>query len=580
MKKYLEIVKNHKKKAIALVLIVGIVGFFALRKPGSDYETLALSETTEITQKDFVNSVTEAGKVKSEKDSLVYAEKLLPVKTINIKVGDVVKEGQIIAVLDASSIEQQIAMKNASITTSDKNAEVQIKNATDQLNRALRNKEDGTNAQVVAAENAVTSAYDAWQAANKTYEDYKNSIEQGYNDQILAANSSKEGLKGSQDTASMAYTQAKQKLDKATNALLDARFQVTVKTAAYNQLLERKNKGEAVSDAEIAAADAEVKKWEAEVQQAQTTAAMAKQEVDQQDSALYIANKNVKEAEKQQKLAERSRADVLSTYKNNADSMKRSYDAAVKNLKIAKIAADDEIASLKNSLSSAKKGADNLIHSVDLKYLKADLAKTVIKAPISGTITEMNMIKGQTPQNYVAKIETVKRIIVDSSVKEFDLNDLHNGMKVEITSDALGSGRIFKGKLSSVNPTPLAPTVGATTSSEVLYGTKIAFADKSIKEIKPGMSVRVKYIIEKKENVYTVPSTAIYEKKGKSFVLVVDGDSGVQTIREIEVEVSSENDFETVITSKELTKKLRVVNSPDAYSGGMQVMMVNAPIGE
>ncbi len=581
MKKIVQVLKNHKKKIIAAALIMAVLtAFFALRRNQSKYPIMAFAETTEIIKKDFVNSVTEAGKVRSEKDSYVYAERMLPVKEIKIKVGDVVKKGQVIAVLDSSSIEQQIEIKKASISSSDKSAYAQIKNASEQLNRALRNRKNGTNAQIASAEAAVTSAYDAWQGAKKTYEDFKKSIEEGYNEQLISANASKDNLKNTQSSASISYTYAKQKLDNLKSELADAKYKLSIKTSEYIKLITRKKNGEAVTDAEIAAADAEIKRYEAEVRQAETAVLMANQELDQQGLALDIADKNVKDSENQQKLSAKGREDMLSTYKNNVDVMKRSYDAAVKNLEITKIAVDDEIEALKNNLSIAKKSADNDLIAVDLKYLREDLEKTVIKAPLSGTITEMNMIKGQNPQNYVAKIETVRRVVVDSSVKEFDVNDLRRGMKVEITSDALGSGRIFEGSLSSVNPIPLTAAQGISTSSEVVYGTKISFEDKIIKEIKPGMSVRIKYIIEKKEQVYTVPSTAIYEKNGKRFILVVDGDAGVNTIREIEVEVSAENDFESVITSKELKKKLRAVNSPDEYSSGTKVTLVDAPIGE
>ncbi|NLW42622.1 MAG: hypothetical protein GXY89_05745, partial [Tissierellia bacterium] len=117
-----------------------------------------------------------------------------------------------------------------------------------------------------------------------------------------------------------------------------------------------------------------------------------------------------------------------------------------------------------------------------------------------------------------------------------------------------------------------------TTSSEVLYKVIISL-DKSAEEIKPDMNLKVKYIIEKQENVFAVPSNSIYEKNGKSFMLVLD-DKEITTVREIEVSVDSNNDYETVIKGETLNEKLRVLNSPDLYTPGTEIRLTEtAPNG-
>lgn len=83
---------KHYKKLIALVLVLAIVLVASKMLTGkADYQEISKSETTLLTKKDFVNSINETGKANSENTSNVYPEKQLPVKEINVEVGDKVK---------------------------------------------------------------------------------------------------------------------------------------------------------------------------------------------------------------------------------------------------------------------------------------------------------------------------------------------------------------------------------------------------------------------------------------------------------------------------------------------------------
>src|SRR5699024_1229539 len=113
--------------------------------------------------------------------------------------------------LDDSSIKQQIAQKNAAISSTNKSAGTQIKSAKDKLNEAHRNKNEGTNAALISANNAVVSAYDAWQAQEKIYNDFKKSIEEGYNEQIVASESSKDSLNSAIKSAELNKRQSEEK---------------------------------------------------------------------------------------------------------------------------------------------------------------------------------------------------------------------------------------------------------------------------------------------------------------------------------------------------------------------------------
>lgn len=690
MGKIKNFIKSNKRKAVVLLAFLIAIGGYSVVKglSGGGEPELAISETTEISKKDFVNSVSESGKVKSENTTQIYAEKSLPVKEINVKVGDKIMEGEIIARLDNASIKQQIEQKKAAMQSTNRSASVQIKTAKDKLNETVRNKNNNTHATIVSANQAVTSTFDAWKSAEKTYEDYKRSLEEGYNDQLSSQSANTSNLQSSLNSASLNYSQSQDKLRSLNNTIVESRNMAAQKNAeleslkmqdrsldeqisrlqrdleglqpkapvsneantselsmrlqdAQNRLTVAKNNYDLAKstnngyladkyEAEVkglenviqniqsqisniptqpdtsasdkfnldqknnelenlkyrskdikerlAEVQADAKKYEAEAEQSEKSISSTQMEIDQQRLALENASKNITNDMNQRESAAKTREDNLKTYKKSAEDAKHAHEAALKNLEVAKINVNDEIRALQNSVKSASASADNTLNTVDLKYLNEDLNKTVIKSPISGTVTEINLIKGQAPTDYVAKIETVDRVIIESQVKEFDLNRVKVGMAVEVTSDAAGSDKVFKGKLESINPTPVKKegTATGTAANEVVYNTKIVLEDDNANAIKPGMTVRVKYVLEKHDDVYTAPSNSIYEKNGKNFMLVVDKDKDVDTIREIEVIVKAQNDFESVIMSKDLNDNLRVINTTDKYSTGMKVKLVNA----
>ena len=301
------------------------------------------------------------------------------------------------------------------------------------------------------------------------------------------------------------------------------------------------------------------------------------EQIEQARLQLETNKRNINSATQQKHSTSKNMENTLEGHRKNADDLKKAYEMAKKNLEVSKIAANDEINSLRNSLNSAAASGDNSTNFVDMKYLQEDLEKTVITSQLEGIITAVNMIEGQVPTSHVAVIETLDRLVIDTKVKEFDINRVRVGMPVEITSDAVGKDKVAKGVIESIDPTPInsVPSTSNTQntqSNEVSYGVKIGIRD-NIDAIKPGMNVRIKYIIEQKNQVYVVPNNAVYEKNNKSFVLTLE-DKEIDTIKEMEVDVLSYNDFETVISSESLNDNLRIVNSPDIYSNGTTVQLV------
>ncbi len=652
---------GHKKLIFILAAIVvagfAIKSFFFKSEEGMQ---ITKADTTLLEKKDFEIVVTEIGEAVSEDSSKVYAEKQLPVKEINVEVGDVVQKDQVIAKLDDTTIKQQIALKQAMIASTYKSASAQIKSAKDRLDDANKNLEDGTNSTLIAANNAVISAYDQWQSAEKAYDDYRRSLNMGYNDQLVQQESLTSTAQDSLNSTQLNYNQSLERYnnlqrdisDSSMNlrnanmrvsSLKDKEARISSRINELSSKVEGANSSQDVSALEqqlldldlklnsidrtapgadslvnnlesrkkqiadqinsiknsnqdnfnaniyaqeldslkqqlktvqedLVSAQGDVTKYESEIEASKKQLESGQMEIEQQSLALDKAKKDLDQANEQKEKSNLTRKDQLETYRKSAEDLKSAYEGALRNLAVAEAAAKNEINALKSNLSIANSGADNGVNNVDLKNLYEDLEKTVVKAPISGTVTEQNMIKGQVPTNYLAKIDTVDRIIVKSKIKEFDLNNLKVGMKADITSDAIGKSKVFKGTIESINPTPAQPeSQMGSNSNEVFYEVKLSIEDRD-NLIKPGMTLRVKYIFERQKDVFTVPLNAIYQKNGKDFILYIEDSQEVTEIKEMPIIVKENNDYEAVVASENKLEGIRVLNSPDKFTTGTKVI--------
>lgn len=123
-------VKRHKKLTIFLVivLVVALLIANAVRKVGKATSTTSYQfvRTTVLTKTTLSDSVSVNGTVKSGSSASVTASdsvKTYKVTSVNVAVGDTVRKGDIIATLDTTDVEKQIA--NAQLKLSDTQTDAQ-----------------------------------------------------------------------------------------------------------------------------------------------------------------------------------------------------------------------------------------------------------------------------------------------------------------------------------------------------------------------------------------------------------------------------------------------------------------------
>ena len=624
-------------KFLLIILVLALVFLMAsmvkgmfLKKKGTE---ISSNQVIILKKGDVVNSINENGKVVSSTSTDIFAEKESPVSSINVKVGDEVKEGDIIATLDSSAIDEEIAKKKASARANNKTVGAGIAAAKKRLDEAVENRSNGTNAGIVAAKASVEQSLDAYKSAQKTYEDYKNSLEKQYNPEIVGEKNSRENLAYGEKSSQLKYNQLindfsdnkkkssdnrvlaedcnsridaiQSRIDDLTRKSTDIGIRMSdvqneisdigSKGQSYKEQGSDVNKNEAkkledyikskrqdlnsltryqeeikieiskLSD-ELANAKSQKEKYTSEADALDKEIDSQRKNLDQMSIDIEKAHDDLKSDADKSIKASQARDDQLKTYKLAMDTAENSYKAALVSLKSAQTSADNEISMLRDALNSANASSNNL-DEVELKYLNEELEKTKIRALKDGTITKIDAKEGEVPKSAIARIETVNKLKIESLIKEYNVKDVKIGTKVIITSDALGDEE-FEGKVSFINPTPedLDPN---SQSKDVNYKTEIDISKEDSEKLSPGMTLRVKYILSEQEDTYHVPTTAIFNRDGKDYVLALKKDgNNTYKIANVEVKKGLENDFETAIKGKDLKRDMKVLSNTQGYGEG------------
>lgn len=166
----------------------------------------------------------------------------------------------------------------------------------------------------------------------------------------------------------------------------------------------------------------------------------------------------------------------------------------------------------------ASKQADIKSYEASVENIRAQVAKTFLRSPISGTVTKQDAKVGEivSANSIVASVISSGNYEIDSHIPEVDIARIKIGDKARITLDAYGNDVVFEAKVISIDP---AETVieGVAT-----YLTKLNFT-KPDSRIKPGMTANMDIVSARHENALSVPQRAVQKETGKEFVVVYKG---------------------------------------------------------
>ena len=174
--KGLKLKKKPSKKVILLgiifVLVVAvIIGKIIMPKPGPDVKYTVLSKGK------IINSINVLGEVKSTDSTNVYSTLNNPVKEVKVHVGDKVKAGDILALLDAGSLEKDIEQASATTVAAESNAKTELNSKKKAYDNSLYLYNNNLNMEIKNANETLNIAKINFEDKKKTYENNKTLFE-------------------------------------------------------------------------------------------------------------------------------------------------------------------------------------------------------------------------------------------------------------------------------------------------------------------------------------------------------------------------------------------------------------------
>ncbi|MDD5639251.1 MAG: efflux RND transporter periplasmic adaptor subunit [Candidatus Pacebacteria bacterium] len=193
---------------------------------------------------------------------------------------------------------------------------------------------------------------------------------------------------------------------------------------------------------------------------------------------------------------------------------KNNAEAAIES---AKASLDIQEASLK-SIKAGPREVDVAYYEAALSQAKANRAKAFLYAPISGIVSKVNKDVGELVSIGDVFIELISpHYEIKIDIPETDVVKIEVADEVEITFDALGSDIKFKGYVMTIEPS-------STEIQDVVYYKVRISLDDGDKRVKPGMTANVLINTDKKEDVLYLPNRAVLSdvKEGRKYVKVLN----------------------------------------------------------
>lgn len=463
-------------------LVLGAVGYFFL------FGDSVSEEIVVVSPQEFLRQVSVSGKVEPARDVDLGFAQSGRVAKVYVAVGDKVVSGTTLAEIENSDIRALVLQKLAALESE---------------KAKLRALEAGTRPEELAvAEAQVEDAKSAWAQA-------KQSIVEAIQNAYTASDSAVH------ITVDQFFSNARTANPKTTISSSNSQvvLDIEVKRAKMETLLtfwQSEAGGITVTsdlEAAVAKAQANLSEVAAFLQTAGTllSQAVTSQTVSQSSVDAYATAVSADRATINTKIS------AITTAVTAEKSAAAALNTAEKNLALKKAGArETDIAAQAAVVEVAQAGVADA---------QAQLKKTVITAPFSGTVTVVNAKVGKSVSLNSVEVSLIGNgaFQVESYVPEINIALLSVDDVAEVTLDAYGDDEVFEAKLLSIDP---AETVRDGVST---YRALFTFVKEDAR-IRAGMTANVVVTTDRRPNIIAVPQGAVLDQDDKHYVRVREGD--------------------------------------------------------
>ncbi len=254
--------------------------------------------------------------------------------------------------------------------------------------------------------------------------------------------------------------------------------------------------------------------------------------VEQAANAVQMANNGVTQAEnglQTAKLNYELNKEKIENAQLNLERIEKLYEEGAvskSQLEQAQLVADEKnlemLMGQVNQAETAHKQALNQLRQAEIAHEQAlsGLGNTVVKSPMDGFISTLNVKEGQIATNSqpAATIVEMDEVCLQINVVENIVNRLQVGQEVEANVPAAFDDYIAS-TISYISPTADIRTQ--------LYAVKI-YIDNSDQKIKPGMNGQVQLSMDTVDSAIVIKGDAVLDKEDKKVVFIVEDNTAIE----------------------------------------------------
>jgi len=548
--------------------------------------TLASSDVQVLDKRDNSQRVAVSGNVEPQKSMVLSTRLTGPVNQLNVKVGDRVQADQLVANLDVTDKETELAKSKAQAATNEANSIAEIKGAESRYNRYKELLDNGMNQDINNARAALRTAESAYDEANRNFQ-LESALRGNGKQQDIAAQQSK--IENARQDSMNTNVEAARMGLKAVGTLQDQDTERRSLATEQSNLAELKAQLDGASPEQQVQIQAQIKASEERVETLQNS--VNKQYRNTIDSGLdaadvttklQAADRNLRESQDSYE-ATLAQADnkLVTDQRNVAKTFEEKKDAATA-LAVAERNAqfqmEDNQAAIDNAVRNAR--AAQASNNAGDNQLKLDIASAQIRAPFDGVVTNVAAKQGSAANGALMTIADDARMIVHANVKEIDVAKIAVGQRVEFTTPGTGDKK-FQGKVSFVSTvaasqeTPAAPASGGSAGGSASGGSSGASGSNNKVNfpieievlgnkgtLRLGSTAKARIITREASDKMVIPQSAVYEDQGKKKVLAIAADD---TIVERTVKLGSKTDFDVEVLSGEAKKGDKILVDAAKY---------------
>ncbi|MCL2415605.1 MAG: efflux RND transporter periplasmic adaptor subunit [Defluviitaleaceae bacterium] len=563
-----------KKKAKTIIkisifaVILGIGGFVLFQFLTTD-NTPIVSHNS-VRRGDLIESINIRGAVESVSRRNVHSTLNFVVDRIYVEVGDTVQEGQILAILDTGDLELNILQQRAELSATEQNSLNALQNNQRILREAQTNLNQGNNSQVLNAETSLRTAQTNLEIAQRNFEDALDDFNNPNNSQLVSARSN---LAQAESAITQAESNINQVIIEIELAQIDI-DQALIELEARQRTLENNrillNAGAVSRNA--------FETSETDFNNAQSRLNNAQNRFNNTQNRLADAQNRLADAQNQYDDAwialENSEVNVrrsLEAAENNLASAQLSRNNAAVSLEAAENSAGQELQRLSNQVDASRIATNNDARIISIERLERQLEDSVIRAPMSGTVTVVLAREGAMGNGLLFVIEDTENLMITTKIREFDASTVQVGMPVEIRTDSTGSS-VFRGQVRHIDPTAVRNAQGDIASTtDVEFGAEIAVTSTDT-PLRIGMNARLNVILDQRRDIFFVPFDSIgFDNANQTVIFVIHEEEGRYFAQALPVVTGLETDFFVEIESAELREGLAIVHDSSTVQDGMEI---------